>query len=83
MIEIKNTSQANAKILVVDNLPLSNDEKIQVKLLEPVVKKDSTWIRINKQNNIEFDLNLPSGKTEEITIKYSIDHPADKEIEIF
>lgn len=83
VIELKNTSQTNAKVLLVDNLPLSNDEKIQVKLIEPIIKKDATNIRINKQNNLEFDLNIPSGKTEEITIKYSIDHPVDKEIEIF
>ena len=62
---------------------MSNDDKIKVNLVEPAIKKDSTSIRINKQNNLEFDLNLASGKTEEITIKYSIDHPSDKEIEIF
>lgn len=82
MIELKNTSQNSAKVLLIDTLPLSNDDKIQVKLLEPVIKKDATNIRINKQNNLEFDLNIPSGKTEEIHIKYTIDHPSDKEIEI-
>lgn len=61
---------------------MSNDDKIQVKLLEPVIRKDSTSIRINKQNNLEFDLNLASGKTEEINIKYTVEHPADKEIEM-
>jgi len=83
VIELKNTSQTTAKVLLVDNLPLSNDDKIQVKLIEPVIKKDSTSIKINKVNNLEFDLNIPSGKTEEITIKYAIEHPSDKEIEIF
>ena len=69
--------------MLVDNLPLSNDENIQVNLIEPVIKKDSKRIRINKQNNLEFELNIPSGKTEEISIKYSIDHPSDKEIDLF
>ncbi len=33
IIEIKNTTQNNAKLLVKESIPLSNDEKIQVKLL--------------------------------------------------
>ena len=82
IIEIKNTSQNKAKILLVDNLPLSSDEKVKVKLLEPVIKKDSN-IRLNKSNNLEFDLIIESGKKEEITIKYLIEHPSDKQVEFF
>lgn len=80
VIEVKNTSPNSAKVLLVDNLPLSNDEKIQVKLIEPDLKK-ATNVKLNKQNNLEFELNIPGGKKEEITIKYSVDHPSDKEIE--
>lgn len=84
MIELKNTSPNNAKILLVDTLPLSNDDKVHVKLLEPAIKKEKSGanIRINKKNNLEFNLSIETGKTEEITIKYTIEHPSDKEIEI-
>jgi hypothetical protein len=61
-------------------LPLSNDDKIKVKLEEPVLKNNSN-ITINKANNLEFKLFIAPSKKEEITIKYSIDHPVGQEIE--
>ena len=82
LIEIKNTTANNIKLLLSENLPLTNDEKITVKLIEPVLKNNQN-VKLNKSNNIEFNLVIPSSKTEELKIKYSIDHPADKEIEFF
>ncbi len=63
-----------------DNIPLSNDDKIHVKLLEPSLKNNPI-VKLNKANNIEFDLSLTPNKSQEITIKYSIEHPSDKEID--
>jgi hypothetical protein len=59
---------------------LSNDDKIQVKLSEPVIKNNPN-VRLNKLNNIEFDLNLAPSKTVELVIKYSIEYQADQDIE--
>ena len=80
VIEVKNTTANQAKILLSDNIPLSNDDKINVKLIEPNLKLAQN-VKLNKSNNLEFDLILAANKTEEITIKYTIDYPADKEIE--
>lgn len=80
VIEVKNTSGFVAKLLLVESLPLSNDDKIHVKLLEPNLKTAAN-VKLNKANNIEFELSLAPNKTEEIQIKYTIDYPADKEIE--
>ena len=59
---------------------MSNDDKIQVKLSEPVIKNNPN-VRLNKLNNIEFDLNLAPSKTVELVIKYSIEYQADQDIE--
>jgi hypothetical protein len=59
---------------------LSNDDKIQVKLSEPVIKNNPN-VRLNKLNNLEFDLNLAPSKTVELVIKYSIEYQADQDIE--
>ena len=59
---------------------MSNDEKIQVKLSEPVIKNNPN-VRLNKLNNLEFDLNLAPSKTVELVIKYSIEYQADQDIE--
>ena len=48
--------------------------------MEPSIK-NNVAVKLNKLNNIEFDLNLPPNKSQEITIKYSIEHPSDKDID--
>jgi hypothetical protein len=53
-----------------------------VKLLEPSLK-NNTNAKLNKSNNIEFNLILAPSKTEELVIKYIIEHHADLEIDFF
>jgi len=106
VIEIKNTTKNNAKVLLTENLPLSNDESLKVriyshetfhwlfsldffsnkvKLIEPKLDKNQVGpnCKLNKANNLEYTLNIQATKTEEVTIKYTIEHPSDKETEFF
>ena len=80
VIEVKNTSASAVKLLLSEQLPLSNNEKINVKLIEPNLK-NSPIVKLNKQNNLEFDLKIAANKIEELVIKYSIEHPANETIE--
>ncbi len=82
MIEIKNTSQAAAKILLKDSVPLSNDDKISVKIIEPVLKNNPD-VNLTKLNILEYTLNLKPGQSEDLQIKYSIEHPSNEEINFF
>jgi hypothetical protein len=81
-IEVKNTTSNLAKVLLSEILPLSTDEKITVRLIEPNLKNNSN-IKLNKKNNLEYELSIPAGKTETLVIKYAIDNPSDKEVEFF
>jgi uncharacterized protein (TIGR02231 family) len=81
-IEVKNTTAHPIKLLLVDQIPFSNDDKIKVNLLEPQLKNAQN-VKLNKSNNLEFDLNIPSGKQEDLTIKYTIEHAPNEEIEFF
>ena len=54
-VEIKNTTANMVKLLLVDQVPISTDDKIQVKLVEPQLK-NSANVKLNKANNLEFDL---------------------------
>ncbi len=46
------------------------------------VKYDPTKpIRLNKMNNVEWDLEIPAGETKELLMKYSVEHPAGEEVE--
>lgn len=79
-IEVKNTTQNNVKVIVLDNVPSSTDDKVQVKLVEPSIK-GSTNVHMTKQNNIVFVLHLAPFKTEEINIKYNIENYSDQPLE--
>ncbi len=37
--------------------------------------------RLNKDNNLEWDMVIPGGKTKTLQIKYSVDHPKNDKIE--
>ena len=58
----------------------------QVSLIEPPVKhsdkhdKNKT-VKINKVNNIQWDLLITSGETKELVTKYTVDHPISEEVE--
>ena len=80
VIAVKNTSSSAIKIKLSEQLPLSNNEKVQVKLYEPVLKSSTNAI-LNKSNNIEVNLAIDAGKEEEITVKYSIENSSSSEIE--
>ncbi|XP_078698922.1 protein F37C4.5-like isoform X6 [Branchiostoma floridae x Branchiostoma belcheri] len=87
VIEIKNLRPDPIKITVSDQLPLSTEEKIKVNLQEPSIKHPekndkNKPIRLNAHNNVEWTLNIEGGKTHEVTLKYSIEHPPGEEVEI-
>ena len=82
VIEVKNTTQAAANVLVKESIPLSNDEKIIVKMVEPVLKNNSN-VTLTKSNILEANLKLAAGAKEELQIKYTIEHPVGEEIDFF
>ena len=82
IIEIKNTGQNAAKIILKDNLPLSSNEKIQVKLISPNLKNNQ-GVKLNDENNLEFSLDIEPGKKEELSIKFSIENSSGKQIEFY
>ncbi|XP_064629548.1 protein F37C4.5-like isoform X12 [Lineus longissimus] len=86
VIEVKNTHAEPIKILIMDQLPLAAEEKIKVNLLEPVIKHPEKYdrskpIRLNKFNNIEWELEIPPGEGKELTLKYSVEHPVAEEVD--
>lgn len=80
LIEIKNTTSNNIKIMLIEQLPLSSDDKIKVNLLEPIIKSAQN-VKINQENNLEFDLKIDAGKAVNIKVKYSIDYPVQEDIQ--
>ncbi|KAA3678793.1 uncharacterized protein DEA37_0008751 [Paragonimus westermani] len=87
LIEVRNTFDRPVRLMVIDQVPVSGEEKIKVNLLEPVIKHPEKYdrtkpIRMNKSNNVEWDLDLGPAETKELTLKYSIEHPVNEDLDV-
>ena len=80
VIEVKNTSASAVKLLLSEQLPLSNYEKINVKLIEPNLK-NSPIVKLNKKNNLEFELKIAASQQTDVIVKYAVDHSVNEEVE--
>lgn len=84
--DITNTRSDNTIITFLDQVPRSHDEKLKVTLLEPNIPKQKSGAqapnpKLNAQNNVEWRLELAPQETKAITIKYTVEYPANKEVE--
>ena len=80
-IEITNNKKTNEDIVVWDQLPISNNTKIEVKLITPEYKEDTADLKMNEFKYIEWFFKSESGVKIEIPLKFSIEYPADMTIE--
>jgi len=83
LITLKNNKSIEISVTVYDQLPLSEDEKIKVKLTEPVLKdaKESE-LKLNQSNNLEWRVKIKAGEKLEIPFNYTLEWPKDRENEI-
>ncbi|GFS09472.1 protein F37C4.5 [Elysia marginata] len=86
MIEVKNTHVYDIKVKVRENLPKSQDEKIKVKLLEPLIdtkkpEKTAKDVVLTEENHVEWDLKIPAMKKAEAVLMYTVEHPTDVVLE--
>ncbi|KAK4475703.1 hypothetical protein MN116_000968 [Schistosoma mekongi] len=87
LIEVRNTFDRRIRLMVVDQVPVSAEDKIKVSLLEPTIKHPEKYdknkpIRMNKYNNVEWDLDLGPGEIRELTLKYSVEHPISEDLDV-
>ncbi|CAF1011597.1 unnamed protein product [Didymodactylos carnosus] len=86
--KIKNLKANDICIYVYDHLPLSTDEKIKVKLLQPQdigkLKEHSITsvsVIINDDNNMEWKVLLKAKEECKLPLEYLIEWPKEKQIE--
>jgi len=69
-------------IVVVDQIPVSTDDKIKVRLIEPDLAKKYEHIKyIPSIGNVEWTLKIKPGESEDLSLKYSIEYPQNRTIE--
>ncbi|RUS90374.1 hypothetical protein EGW08_001869 [Elysia chlorotica] len=88
VIQVKNTHAYAVEVKVRDNLPRSRDERIKVKLLEPVIdvkkpEKAAKDVVLTLENHVEWDLTIPSMEKSEVVLVYTVEHPSDSVLETY
>ncbi len=73
LLTLQNNKKTAERVIVADQVPLSRNEKIVVKLLAP----DAKEIKPTADGTLKWTLDLKPGEKRELTVKFSIDHPND------
>jgi uncharacterized protein (TIGR02231 family) len=73
--KITNNKKLDAEIVVWDQLPVSTDQKIVVKLIEPKYTKDTDNLKKDKQDIFEWLLVLKPQESRTIGLSYSVEYP--------
>lgn len=73
LLTIQNNKKSAERIIVVDQLPLSRNEKIVIKQLAP----DAREVKPTDEGSLKWTLDLKPGEKREITVKFAIEYPND------
>jgi conserved hypothetical protein len=76
-LTLQNNKRTPAKIVVRDQLPVSRHEKIVVKQLAP----DERQLKPDAEGVLQWTLDLQPGEKRELPLRFSIEHPADFNVE--
>uniref|UniRef100_A0A1I7Y8Y3 DUF4140 domain-containing protein n=1 Tax=Steinernema glaseri TaxID=37863 RepID=A0A1I7Y8Y3_9BILA len=86
MITVYNTKPADQITLVVrEQIPKSSEERIRVKILEPVVISDSIeearpGCMLNSDNNLEWTVYVNPTEKKDLTVKWQGEYPLNQHI---
>jgi len=72
-LTVQNNKQTAEKVVVLDQVPVSRNEKIVVKVLAP----DEKEAKPEADGTIKWTLTLKPGEKRELPLKFSVDYPND------
>jgi len=73
LITVQNNKKSTERVIVADQVPLSRNEKIVVKLLSP----DAREVKPTDEGTLKWTLDLKPGEKRELTVKFTVDYPND------
>lgn len=76
LITVRNNKRTPERVIVVDQVPLSRHEKVVVRQLAPV----PTELKPTTEGALKWALDLKPGEQREITVKFTVEHPADVDV---
>jgi len=77
LITVQNNKRTEERVVVTDQIPVSRNEKIVVKVLTPTVKD----LKPTDEGALKWTLTLKPGEKREIPIKFTVDHPAELKVD--
>ncbi|QYY34697.1 mucoidy inhibitor MuiA family protein [Ruficoccus sp. ZRK36] len=78
--ELKNNKQSQIELVVWDQLPVSQNEDIKVKLIKPDYSEDTDTLKMNSQKYIEWLYTLNPGQEVKTPFEFSITWPEDMQV---
>lgn len=76
LLTLQNNKRTAERIIVTDQVPLSRNEKIVVKVLAP----DSRELKPTADGTLKWTLDLKPGEKRDLSVKFSVDYPADTNV---
>lgn len=81
LIKITNNKKTKEELVVWDQLPISQNESIKVKLIEPAYKENTDKLKLNEHKFIEWFFMPEPGEVIKIPFKYSVEYPLDAQLQ--
>ncbi len=73
LITVQNNKKTAERVIVADQVPLSRNEKVVVKVLAP----DGKEVKPTDEGTLKWTLELKPAEKRELTIKFTVDYPND------
>jgi uncharacterized protein (TIGR02231 family) len=70
LITVQNNKRTTERVIVADQVPLSRNEKIVVKLLSP----DAKDVKPTDEGTLKWTLDLKPGEKRELTVKFTVEY---------
>ena len=75
-----NNRKSEEEIVIWDQLPISGSEEIKVELIEPKWKENSSSLKKNEHEFLEWYYKLKAGESVKIPFKFAVEFPNGKNI---
>lgn len=73
LLTVQNNKKTAERVIVADQVPLSRNERIVVKLLSP----DAKEVKPTDEGTLKWTLDLKPGEKRELTVKFTVEHDND------
>ncbi|MEZ5412941.1 MAG: mucoidy inhibitor MuiA family protein [Opitutaceae bacterium] len=77
LITVQNNKRSTARVIVTDQVPVSRNEKIVVKVQAPPEKE----VKPDAEGLLKWTLDLKPGEKRELTVKFTVEYPSDVQVD--